>query len=126
VGRPRPPAGGGGGAAGGGARGSVRQVGIGRTGQSPSTVRPAHPGSGDLSGAGGIRTLDTVSRIRHFQCRLFNHSSTAPSLRPTDADPPGAVRAAAGILPGPRAGDNAGTIRGMGPIDLDANATAAV
>jgi hypothetical protein len=34
------------------------------------------------SGAGGIRTLDTVTRIRHFQCRLFNHSSTAPGRPP--------------------------------------------
>lgn len=30
------------------------------------------------SGGGGIRTLDTVSRIQHFQCCAFSHSATPP------------------------------------------------
>lgn len=45
------------------------------------------------SGAGGIRTLGTVSRTQHFQCCLFNHSSTAPAPNPlsNESDPDGQV-----------------------------------
>src|SRR5690606_30435501 len=31
-----------------------------------------------LSGEGGIRTPDAVTRIRHFQCRSFSLSDTSP------------------------------------------------
>ncbi len=34
-------------------------------------------------GGGGIRTLDTVSRIQHFQCCAFSHSATPPTTNPT-------------------------------------------
>jgi hypothetical protein len=33
-------------------------------------------------GGGGIRTLDTVSRIQHFQCCAFSHSATPPTTNP--------------------------------------------
>ena len=29
-------------------------------------------------GEGGIRTLDTVARIPHFECGAFDHSATSP------------------------------------------------
>lgn len=38
------------------------------------------------SGAGGIRTLGTVTRTQHFQCCTIDHSATAPAAR----TPPGA------------------------------------
>src|SRR3546814_8724244 len=30
-------------------------------------------------GEGGIRTLDTVARMPHFECGAFDHSATSPS-----------------------------------------------
>ena len=33
----------------------------------------------EAGGEGGIRTLDTVSRIHAFQACAFNHSATSPS-----------------------------------------------
>ncbi len=45
---------------------------------------PAEPGNSLLSsaqvfsGAGGIRTLGTVTRTQHFQCCTIDHSVTAP------------------------------------------------
>lgn len=32
------------------------------------------------NGEGGIRTLDRVAPIQHFQCCALNHSATSPSL----------------------------------------------
>ena len=32
-------------------------------------------------GEGGIRTLDTVARIPHFECGAFDHSATSPRSR---------------------------------------------
>ena len=32
------------------------------------------------SGAGGIRTLGTLSRTQHFQCCTIGHSVTAPAF----------------------------------------------
>jgi hypothetical protein len=29
-------------------------------------------------GEGGIRTLDTVARMPHFECGAFDHSATSP------------------------------------------------
>ncbi len=48
-------------------------------------ARPAQA----AGGGGGIRTLDTVSRIQHFQCCAFSHSATPPTSnasykRPSD------------------------------------------
>ena len=31
------------------------------------------------SGEGGIRTLDRVAPIQHFQCCAFDHSATSPA-----------------------------------------------
>jgi hypothetical protein len=31
-----------------------------------------------MSGEGGIRTPDTVTRMPHFECGAFNHSATSP------------------------------------------------
>jgi len=31
-----------------------------------------------VGGQGGIRTLDTVTRMPHFECGAFNHSTTCP------------------------------------------------
>ena len=31
-------------------------------------------------GEGGIRTLDTVARIPHFECGAFDHSATSPQV----------------------------------------------
>jgi hypothetical protein len=31
-----------------------------------------------LNGEGGIRTLDRVAPIQHFQCCAFDHSATSP------------------------------------------------
>ena len=31
-------------------------------------------------GEGGIRTLDTLASMPHFECGAFNHSATSPSL----------------------------------------------
>jgi hypothetical protein len=36
----------------------------------------------EQSGEGGIRTPDTVARIRHFQCRSLSHSDTSPANSP--------------------------------------------
>lgn len=36
--------------------------------------------SGHESGEGGIRTLETVARLRDFQSRSFGHSDTSPGL----------------------------------------------
>ena len=44
-------------------------------------------------GAGGIRTLETVSRLHTFQACAFDHSATAPS---------------GGFLAAPRCGGKAG------------------
>src|SRR5262249_46888010 len=32
----------------------------------------------EMSGEGGIRTPDTVTRMPHFECGAFNHSATSP------------------------------------------------
>ena len=39
-------------------------------------------GVGGGNGAGGIRTLGTVTRTPHFQCGPFSHSDTAPAFGP--------------------------------------------
>jgi len=31
-----------------------------------------------LGGEAGIRTLDTVTRMPHFECGAFDHSATSP------------------------------------------------
>ncbi len=46
----------------------------------PSSQKSWHQKTG---GGGGIRTLDTVSRIQHFQCCAFSHSATPPTTDPT-------------------------------------------
>ncbi len=33
------------------------------------------------NGEGGIRTLDRVAPIQHFQCCAFDHSATSPGAR---------------------------------------------
>ena len=35
----------------------------------------------DGNGEGGIRTLDRVAPIQHFQCCAFDHSATSPEAR---------------------------------------------
>ena len=48
----------------------------------PRLARPQRNLGSDIDGGeAGIRTLDTVTRIRHFQCRTFGHSVTSPRLR---------------------------------------------
>lgn len=44
------------------------------------TKKPA-AGAGSVvgSGEGGIRTLDRVAPIQHFQCCAFDHSATSPA-----------------------------------------------
>ena len=42
-------------------------------GQSCEAQSAKHDG-----GQGGIRTLDTVTRMPHFECGAFNHSTTCP------------------------------------------------
>ena len=34
--------------------------------------------AGFFNGEGGIRTLDRVAPIQHFQCCAFDHSATSP------------------------------------------------
>jgi hypothetical protein len=34
-----------------------------------------------MSGEGGIRTLDRVAPIQHFQCCAFDHSATSPAAK---------------------------------------------
>ena len=69
------------------------------------------------------------NRIRHFQCRLFNHSSTAPAANPSPLTPAAAGRfAGRGFIVAAReVGDNGSLasvrMRVMKPIYLDHNAT---
>jgi hypothetical protein len=50
-----------------------------------STKKPAACAAGFLvsGGESGIRTRDTVSHIRTFQARSFNHSDTSPGCAPS-------------------------------------------
>ena len=37
--------------------------------------------AGFVNGEGGIRTLDRVAPIQHFQCCAFDHSATSPEAK---------------------------------------------
>ena len=41
-----------------------------------------------LNGERGIRTLDKVAPIQHFQCCAFNHSATSPKITILNLDHP--------------------------------------
>src|SRR3546814_4448481 len=46
---------------------------------SSDLVRAARKPRNSNGGEGGIRTLDTVARMPHFECGAFDHSATSPS-----------------------------------------------
>ena len=41
----------------------------------------AGAGRGQAGGEGGIRTLDTLASMPHFECGAFNHSATSPGCK---------------------------------------------
>ncbi len=51
-----------------------------------------------VGGQGGIRTLDTVTRMPHFECGAFNRSATCPKGA-DHTGPPLPLQAAALVHP---------------------------